>query len=146
MPEQSKKPVGTRNRNVVNARRAIADFVESNAPRLNGWLERVADGIPKRDADGKKIVDNQGSVVYVVKPDPATALKLVGDLCEYHLPKLSRSDVAMVAKIEHSTDVSQMNARELEARLLVALGLNEGNIVDVEHVMVEAVPDAEWLK
>jgi hypothetical protein len=52
----------------------------------------------------------------------------------------------MVAKIEHSTDVSQMNARELEARLLVALGLNEGNIVDVEHVMVEAVPDAEWLK
>ena len=73
-PTVDRKP---RTRTIVNARRAIADFVESNAPRMNDWLERVAEGIPKRDADGRKLIDTQGSVVYVVKPDPATAVKLV---------------------------------------------------------------------
>lgn len=131
------------------ARKAIAEFVESSVPRFSGWLNQIAEGIPQCDKDGIPQTTQAGVPIYLVKPDPATAMKLVADICEYHLPKLSRSDVAMVAKVEHSaTDISGMNARELEARLMTALGLNEGNIVDVEHVMVEAVPvpDADWLK
>lgn len=124
----------TRIRSVVNARRAIADFVESNAPRLNTWLERVAEGIPKRGEDGRKLVDNQGSVIYVVKPDPATAMKLVGDLCEYHLPKLSRSEVDLVDR--SALPVEQLSTDELRQRLLIQMGIG----AEVVEVMPVEVP------
>ena len=128
------RPKGTRNRNVVNARRAIADFVETNIPRFNGWLENVADGIPKRDQNGRPLIDSQGSVVYVVKPDPAQALKLVADICEFHLPKLSRSEATVVAKVE-ATDPSQMSTPELQRQLMIKLGLG-ADVIEVEPVEV----------
>ena len=151
--KQSGRPPGTRNRNVVNARRAIADFVESNIPRFNDWLALVANGIPKRDEQtGRVLVDSQGSIVYVVKPDPAQALKLVADVCEYHLPRLSRADVAVVGKVEHRhLEPDQMNAEQLQRALFEHLCIGqqepEGEIIDVTPEPVAAeqkTPD--WLK
>ena len=68
-------------------------FVEKNVPRFTGWLDKVANGIPKVDKEGNTLRDNAGSVIYLIKPDPLGALKIVGDLTEYHLPKLVRQDV-----------------------------------------------------
>jgi hypothetical protein len=128
--------MSTKNRTVLSARRAITDFVESNAPRLNGWLERVAEGTPKRGQDGKKILDNDGSVVWIVKPDPATAMKLVSDLCEYHLPKLSRAEVD-IRSVAH-----QLNNLTPQAQAM--LEMSPESLLAHLTAIPEAVP--EWLR
>ena len=83
----------SQSRQVNSARAAIASFVETNAPRFGQWLEQIADGIPKVDELGKVIRDDTGAVVWVVRPSPLDATKLVSDIMEFHLPKLSRQDL-----------------------------------------------------
>ena len=100
------EPKWMKARSTHQARRAIADFVNDNADNLSDWLHRVAYGVPKIDRDGAVIYDAQGSIVYLLKPDPGAAIKAVADIAEYHLPKLSRSDVAMVATVENSASLS----------------------------------------
>lgn len=88
---------GTPNKATVNAREAIASFVDGNAHRLQEWLDRVAGGIqvpvlddqgqPKLDAQGKKLMS------FEVFPDPALAFRMVMDITEYHVPKLQRTDI-----------------------------------------------------
>ena len=63
---------GTPNKATVNAREAIAKFVDTNAARLQGWLDQIA-------ADPK-----QG---------PKAAFECVKDLIEYHVPKLARTEI-----------------------------------------------------
>jgi len=134
------------------SRRAIADFVDASVPRFTRWLSKVADGVPKVDAEGKPIVDNQGSVVWVNKPDPATAMKLVADICEYHLPKLSRSEQSAVVRVEQGElDVSTMNLADLKRYVLRQAGIDAtelGTLIDIEAaaelVPAEVVPD--WLE
>lgn len=144
--KSSNLPRTARSRTIANARRAIAEFVESNVPRFNNWLDQVAEGIPKRDADGRKILDSQGSVVYLVKPDPATAVKLVGDLTEYHLPRLSRSEASVVAKVEQTSgfDPAQMSSLELQQFIVTKLMSfdQHSSVIDVESV--DKVP--AWLE
>jgi len=138
------RPKGSRNRNVVNARRAIADFVESSIPRFNSWLDEIASGIPKRDSQGRPLSDSQGSIVYLVKPDPATAMKLVADICEYHLPKLSRSEQSVVAKVEMGpVDLASLSTEDLKLYILRQAGIDSMTI-DVEPVSVPIASD--WLK
>lgn len=55
----------------LQARQAIANFVELNADRMQGWLDEVA-------AD-----DRHG---------PAVAFKMMMDVMEYHIPKLARTE------------------------------------------------------
>lgn len=55
----------------LQAREAIAAFVELNAEKMQGWLEDVA-------ADPKH--------------GPAVAFKMVTEIMEYHIPKLSRAE------------------------------------------------------
>jgi len=64
------RPKGSPNKATANAREAIARFVDNNAPRLEGWLEQIA--------------DSQG---------PAAAFRCVTDLLEYHVPKLARVEM-----------------------------------------------------
>lgn len=74
MPEGKKyggRQAGTPNKATVNARQAIADFVEGNIGRLEGWLDEIAE-----DPD-------QG---------PAAAWRCMMDLLEYHVPKLARTE------------------------------------------------------
>lgn len=63
------RPKGSPNRATADVRAAITTLLETTAPKLQGWLDRVA------------------------KKDPKHALELVVKLAEYHIPKLSRAEV-----------------------------------------------------
>ncbi len=66
------RPKGLANKATVNAREAIALFIDQNTPRLQGWLDDIAQD------------PRQG---------PLVALKCVTDLLEYHVPKLARTEL-----------------------------------------------------
>ncbi len=72
---------GIPNKVTTEARQAIAAFVDGNAHRLTGWLDQVADGIPKEGEDGFWLV-----------PNPAKAFELFQSVVEYHIPKLARQE------------------------------------------------------
>jgi hypothetical protein len=71
------RPAGTPNKATIQAREAIALFVDGNAYRLTEWLDQVAHGIPEQD----------------VKPNPAKAFELFQSVVEYHIPKLARTEM-----------------------------------------------------
>lgn len=78
MPKGGSKPgerrggrgKGTPNKATLQAREAIARFVDGNAHRLNGWLDEIA--------------ANDG---------PKAAFQCFSDLIEYHVPKLARTEI-----------------------------------------------------
>lgn len=63
------RPKGIPNKYTLNAREAIAALVDSNAPRLQKWLDQIA--------------KEQG---------PMAAWRCMMDVVEYHIPKLSRAE------------------------------------------------------
>lgn len=67
-PKQGRPP-GSANKATLNAREAIARFVDGNAERLNGWLDEI------EESDG-----------------PKAAFQCFADLLEYHVPKLARTE------------------------------------------------------
>ncbi len=69
-PKTGGRAPGVPNKATANAREAIAAFVDSNAPRLQGWLEEIA--------------AEQGA---------QAAFRCVMDLLEYHIPKLARTEL-----------------------------------------------------
>jgi hypothetical protein len=71
------RPKGLQNKTTVQAREAIALFVDNNALRLAEWLNAVAEGDPLHD----------------VKPNPAKAFELFQSVIEYHVPKLARTEL-----------------------------------------------------
>ena len=75
------RPAGTPNKATIQAREAIALFVDGNAYRLTEWLDQVAHGIPEQD----------------VKPNPAKAFELFQSVVEYHIPKLARTEMTNAA-------------------------------------------------
>ena len=84
------RQAGTPNKATSEARQAIATFVDGNAHRLTEWLDKVANGI-KVD-----VKDDEGQVVgeeYIVPPNPAKAFDMFQSVVEYHVPKLSRSEM-----------------------------------------------------
>jgi hypothetical protein len=72
---------GTPNKASTEARQAIASFVDGNAHRLTGWLDKVAEGV--KTPDGAE---------YVVPPNPAKAFDMFQSVVEYHIPKLARQE------------------------------------------------------
>lgn len=64
----SGRPVGAVGKSTADARAAIAAFVDANAERLNGLLDRIA------------------------KDDPKAAFDAIMAVCEYHIPKLARKE------------------------------------------------------
>ena len=66
------RPKGSPNKATANAREAIAALVDSNAPRMQAWLDAIA-------ADDKL--------------GPMAAWKCMADVIEYHIPKLARTEV-----------------------------------------------------
>lgn len=73
---------GIPNKATSDARRAIADFVDNNAHRLQTWLDQVAQGV-KDEQNG----------IYIVQPNPDRAFTLFQSVIEYHVPKLARTEV-----------------------------------------------------
>ena len=81
---------GTSNKATLQAREAIALFVDRNAHRLQGWLDQIADGI--REPDQPPTDENPEGVrgEWLVSPDPKRAFELFQSVIEYHVPKLGR--------------------------------------------------------
>lgn len=71
------RPKGRTNKVTANIRQAFQNLIELNTPNMIKWLERVAE------------------------EDPAKALSLCGDLAEYCIPKLSRTEIKEEITIEH---------------------------------------------
>lgn len=93
-PAGSGRAPGTPNKATLDARRAIGDFVDGNAHRLEAWLNDVAQGVPMVDPDtGKQLVDSQGQPRWLVVPNPQKAYELFQNVVEYHVPRLARSEV-----------------------------------------------------
>jgi hypothetical protein len=87
---------GTPNKATNEARQAIASFVDGNAHRLTGWLDKVAEGVQNKDGE------------YVVPPNPAKAFDMFQSVVEYHIPKLARQEHVGDDKplvIEHNVSV-----------------------------------------
>jgi len=66
---------GTLKKATAEARAAIADFVDSNAHRLQTWIDAIA------------------------KDDPARAFALFLSVIEYHIPKLKHVDASTTEKL-----------------------------------------------
>lgn len=80
---------GSLNKATADARAAIAMFVNNNAHRLQGWLDKIADGVPgpvERDEEGNE------TETYLIEPDPQKAFELFQSVIEYHVPKLARTE------------------------------------------------------
>lgn len=84
------RPVGAVNKHTAIAKEAIAKFVDKNSPRMQHWLEEVAQGIPKTDKEGCIRYDKNGDIVWIVPPNPEKAFLMLQAVMEYHLPKLAR--------------------------------------------------------
>jgi len=63
------RPKGVANKATMQAREAIADFVEGNVERLTAWLDQIAEENPK------------------------DAFNCFMGVVEYHIPKLARVEV-----------------------------------------------------
>jgi len=64
------KPKGAISNATKNAREAIARLVDDNSERMQGWLDEIAE-----------------------KDGPLVAWKCMNDVIEYHIPKLSRTEM-----------------------------------------------------
>lgn len=64
------RPKGSQNRRTANAREAIGRFIDGNAHRVQGWLDKI------EASDG-----------------PLMALRCYQDFVEYHVPKLQRTEL-----------------------------------------------------
>ena len=73
-PIPNGRPKGVPNKRTILGRQAIADFVDGNAERLTGWLDKVAEDKPEE------------------------AFKLFMSVVEYHIPKLARTESQMLDK------------------------------------------------
>ena len=71
------RPKGTPNKSTTAVREAIATLLERNAEKMDGWLQKVADGDEKLG----------------IKPQPDKALDILQKMAEYHIPKLARTEV-----------------------------------------------------
>jgi len=110
-PKDMKRPVGRPkgqpNLSTVDARKAIAAFVNGNSHRLEHWLDLVANGQPE----------------YELKPNPAKAFELFQSVIEYHVPKLNRTEV--------THNVAQ-TVTELSDDALQKIALSKQDVIDVE--------------
>jgi len=71
------RPKGAANKSTTIVREAIANLLERNAPEMDEWLRKVAEGDPKNG----------------IKPAPDKALDIMQKMAEYHIPKLARTEV-----------------------------------------------------
>jgi hypothetical protein len=140
------RPRGAVAKRTKESREAISEFVSGNLPRLNMLLDKIEKGLPKINANGDYLRDKDGSIIYLVKPDPAMAFKCISDITEYHLPRLARSDVAVAAQIEQRAIDGNLDLRTISTddlkRLILQQAGQQADVIDVEPVV--EVP--AWLK
>lgn len=89
------RPKGVPNKVTQDARTAIANFVEGNVDRLNGWLDGIADGQPLVDREGQPVFTEADTQRWLRPPDPKAAYDAFMSVVEYHIPKLARSETSI---------------------------------------------------
>jgi len=114
IPNPDGRPKGSQNKVTVQAREAIAAFVEGNVDRLNGWLDQIANG--KKEDDGDK---------WLYKPDPKGAYECFMNVVEYHIPKLARVET----KNENKTDLSLSGSIDVSATVLQHLSPEQLQVI-----------------
>lgn len=92
-PGSGGRPPGVPNKATRDARLAIAAFVDNNAERMQEWLDKVASGVPRTNAAGNQLMNDDGELLWLVPPNPEKAFNMVRDVVEYHVPKLARSEM-----------------------------------------------------
>lgn len=80
------RKAGMPNKATAQAREAIAAFVDGNADRLTGWLDKIAEENPK------------------------DAFSAFMSVVEYHIPKLARTDNTTTVEVKAS--LPQLTAEE----------------------------------
>lgn len=124
---------GTVNKATANAREAIAAFVDGNTQRLESVLDRIENGIPARDAkSGEPIMNSDGSIKWLVEPNPKAAFDAMQSVIEYHIPKLARVEQTGAnggpithANLVASLDLKGLSDGELE-QVMTLLGRTAG--------------------
>ena len=132
-PSGSGRAPGTPNKTTLEARRAIADFVDNNAHRLQAWLDDVAQGKPLLDPDtGKQRMNQQGQPMWILPPDPEKAYNLFQSVVEYHVPKLARSEVTGPNGGPLQAQVSNIDLR----------GLKDAELDTMQELLAKAAASA----
>lgn len=149
---------GRPNRAPREAREAIARFVDRNAPKLQRWLDAVANGLREPDLpgpDGKPVPGK-----WLVRPDPVKAFELFQSVIEYHVPKLSRTEIVRpptdAGRVIDSSQLTPEQREQLRqmilaqqqpelleqipANVLEPVGLGDAQVVDSveEHESTQA--------
>ena len=123
-----------------STKQELAKFIECSLPRLTRYVDKVANGVPKRNkATGELILDSDGAIQYHVKPDYAKAAALVLAACEYTTPKLSRAEVKQETIISLDS-VTHDDLRTLTREQLLRLKFEAENI----NNQPQELP--EWLR
>ena len=86
--------LGSPNKTTVNAREAIARLVDGNAARMQEWLDKIA--------------QDEG---------PMAAWRCLSDVIEYHVPKLSRSELTADVSLKVETTDPAVIQAEIRALL-----------------------------
>jgi len=114
--EGSGRPQGIPNRSTTKARETIAEFVNDSADLLKGWLERIAETNPK------------------------AAFDCFVSVCEYHIPKLQRSEVDLTVKKQSMTYEEMIALRDM---MLASRGQMIEHKPEAPMITVEAVDAVE---
>lgn len=101
------KPAGVPNKATGRAREAIAQFVNDNADRLVGWLDRIAEDNPK------------------------AAFECYMSVVEYHIPKLARSEIENKMSISFEPLVIQRLSAEEPAPMIDVTPSQDGTISSI---------------
>jgi hypothetical protein len=84
---------GVPNKATADARAAIALFVDRNSPRLQRWLDQVANGVKAKFKTTRSDGTEEITERFVIEPNPAKAFELFQSVIEYHVPKLARTEL-----------------------------------------------------
>lgn len=101
---------GTPNKATADVRTIIAKVAEANAPKINGWLARVG------------------------KRDPGRAMDLYLRMLEYHIPKLTRTEIVKPpGNGGRVIDSSQLTAEQREQLRQMILGQAEPALLEAQQ-------------
>lgn len=78
---------GVPNKATADVRAAVAAFAQGRATDVDRWVQQTAEGIREKGENGKP-----GE--WLVKPDPGRAAQIYFGAIEYHIPKLSRTELS----------------------------------------------------
>jgi hypothetical protein len=112
--QQSRR--GRPNKTTLRCREAIALVADGMATEFEQWLRQTAYGIPKDPTESGPAAE------YLVKPDPKGAAEIYLRAIEYHIPKLSRTELKDDRPPAQTFDASALTVEERQQmrRLLMA--------------------------